>query len=54
MSLDPPSHALVLLVAASAVAHGVGLALFVKRTPAHVLTAEGASIELSPPEAYPA
>jgi TonB family protein len=35
----------------------VGLALFVKRTPAHVLhvlTAEEASIELSPPEAYPA
>ena len=32
----------------------MGLALFVKRTPAHVLTAEEASIELSPPEAYPA
>jgi TonB family protein len=32
----------------------VGLALFVKRTPAHVLTAEEASIELSPLEAYPA
>jgi len=57
LSLGPPSSALVLLVAASAVAHGTGLALFAKRTPAHVLhvlPAEEASIELSPPEAPPA
>ncbi len=57
MSLGLPSDPLVVLVAASAVAHGVGLALFVKRTPAHVppaLAPDEASVELAPPEANPA
>jgi TonB family protein len=55
--MGPPARVLVLLLAASTVVHGAGLALFARRIPAHVLhvpAAEEAPIELSALEASPA